>query len=65
MVPELRLQTYNNMWYLCLCFCVGLLLGVSAQEWDGAAANFVHARKRGEAEEPDWLHHLHDQCSPL
>lgn len=46
-----------------LIFRVGLLLGVPAEEWDRAVADSVHARRRGQAEKLDWLHHLYDQCS--
>ncbi|KAG7255391.1 hypothetical protein CRUP_011225, partial [Coryphaenoides rupestris] len=35
--------------------------GLQAQERDGEAADPLHAGGRREAEEPDRLHHLHDQ----
>lgn len=69
MEAKLELYSLNSICRLTLksiySLHLGLLLGVPAQERDRAAANSVHARRRGEAEEPDWLHHLYDQHCPF
>ncbi len=45
------------------CFLyAGFLLGISAEKRDRETADSLPARGRGEAQESNGLHHLHDQC---
>ncbi len=45
----------------CFLFA-GFLLGISAEKRDRETADSLPARGRGEAQESNGLHHLHDQC---
>jgi len=53
--------TNSEVINLCTFVLLDLLLGVSAAEWDRATPHSLPAGAEREAEELDWLHHLHDQ----
>ncbi len=53
----------NNNMSVTYCFLLAdFLLGISAEKRDRETADSLPARGRGEAQESNGLHHVHDQC---
>ncbi len=60
-MPKTHMQ--NNNMSVTYCFLLAdFLLGISAEKRDRETADSLPARGRGEAQESNGLHHVHDQC---